>query len=186
EEPAAGTAALALVEEQAEVGAFDCGIEVGVGKDYVRALAAQLQADALEVTLGGGFHDELAREVFTGESDLFDVHMAADGSAGSGPKSGDDIDHAVGDARFLCKLGDAQGGERRLLRRFQNNGAAGRQGRAPFPGLHEQREVPRNDLPDYANGFVACVTEIRAFNGDGLAVDLVGPAGIVTIALDGQ
>ena len=53
EQPAAGTAALALVEEQAEVRAFDGGVEVGVGEDDVGALAAQFQADALEVALGG-------------------------------------------------------------------------------------------------------------------------------------
>ena len=41
EQPAAGAAALALVEEQAEDGALDGGVEVGVGEDDVRALAAQ-------------------------------------------------------------------------------------------------------------------------------------------------
>ena len=60
EQAAAGAAALALVEEQAEVGPLDGGVEVGVGEDDVGALAAQLQADALEVALGGGGHDGLA------------------------------------------------------------------------------------------------------------------------------
>ena len=44
EQPAAGAAALALVEEQAEVRPFDGRVEVGVGEDDVRALAAQLEA----------------------------------------------------------------------------------------------------------------------------------------------
>ena len=76
EEPAAGAAALALVEEQAEVGALDGGVEVGVGEDDVRALAAQLQADALQVALGRGLHDDLAGRVLAGEGDLVDVHVA--------------------------------------------------------------------------------------------------------------
>src|SRR5262249_34514972 len=60
EQPAAGAAALALVEEQAEVGALDGLVEVGVGEDDVGALAAQFEADALEVAAGGGLHDQLA------------------------------------------------------------------------------------------------------------------------------
>ena len=48
EQPAAGTAALALVEVQAEVGAFDGGVEIGVGEDDVRALAAQLEREPLQ------------------------------------------------------------------------------------------------------------------------------------------
>ena len=48
-QPAAGAAALALVEEQAEVGALDGGVEIGVGEDDVGALAAQFQGDALQI-----------------------------------------------------------------------------------------------------------------------------------------
>src|SRR5262249_39802825 len=66
EKPAAGTAALALVEEQAEVSALDGGIDIGIGKDDVGALAAQFEADALEVALGGRLHDDLAGGVFAG------------------------------------------------------------------------------------------------------------------------
>ena len=60
EQPAAGAAALALVEEQAEVRSLDGGVEIGVGEDDVGTFAAQFQADALEVALGGGVHDDLA------------------------------------------------------------------------------------------------------------------------------
>ncbi len=76
EQPAAGAAALALVEEQAEVRAFDGGVEVGVGEDDVRALAAQFQADALQVAACRRLHDDLAGGVFAGEGDLVDVHVA--------------------------------------------------------------------------------------------------------------
>ena len=61
--PDAGAAALTLVEEQAEIGALDGGVQVGVGEDHVGALTAQFQADALQVAAGGGLHDDLAGRV---------------------------------------------------------------------------------------------------------------------------
>ena len=73
-----------------------------------------------------------------------------------------------------------------MLGRLQHDGASGCQGRSPFPCLHEQRKVPGDDLPDHADGLVTRVAEIVTFHGNRLAVSLVGPAGIVTVALDGQ
>ena len=160
EQPAAGAAALALVEEQAEVGALDGGVEVGVGEDDVGALAAQLQADALEVALGGRLHDDLAGRVFAGEGDLVDVHVAAEGGAGGRAVAGHDVDDAVGKPASWASCGDAQGGQRRLLGRLEDDGAAGRQGRAPLPRLHQQREVPRDDLADDADRLVPRVAEV--------------------------
>jgi len=55
-----GAAALALVEEEREVRAFDGFVHVGVGEDNVGALAAELESDALEIGIGGGAHDEMA------------------------------------------------------------------------------------------------------------------------------
>ena len=43
-----------------------------------------------------------------------------------------------------------------------------------------------NDLADDADRFVPRVAEVLALDGDGLAVDLVGPAGVVAVGLDGQ
>ena len=48
-------------------------------------------------------------------------------------------------------------GEGGLLRQLHNHGVAGGQGRAELPRLHQQREVPGDNLPekslleDYAN-----------------------------------
>ena len=82
EQPRAGTAALALVEEQAEVRAFDGRIHVGVGKDDVGALAAQFQRDALEIGPGRRLHDQLADFGRAGEGDLVDIHVLGDRRAG--------------------------------------------------------------------------------------------------------
>ena len=76
EQPAARAAALALVQEQAEQGAVDGRVEIGVGEDDVRALAAQLEGDPLE-RVGRDLHDDLAGASLAGEGDLVD---ALDGS----------------------------------------------------------------------------------------------------------
>src|SRR5262249_42204635 len=131
-------------------------------------------------------HDDLAGRTLAGEGNLVDVHVSADGGTGGRAVAGHDVDDAVGEAGLLRQGGDAQGGQRRLLGRVQDDGAAGRKGRTPLPRLHQEREVPRNDLADDADRFVPCVTEKWTLDGDRLAVDLVGPAGVVAIAFDGQ
>jgi hypothetical protein len=52
--------------------------------------------------------------------------------------------------------------------------------------LHEQGEVPWDDLPADSNGLVPGVGEERAFNRDGLAMVLVGPPGVVSVSPDRQ
>ena len=58
--------------------------------------------------------------------------------------------------------GDAQ---RRLLGRFEHHAVTGGQRRGEFPGGHQQREVPRDDLPDHAQRLVNVIRH-------GVAVDL--------------
>src|ERR1043166_2318436 len=119
--PAAGAATLALVEEEAEEGAFDGGVEIGVGEHDIRALAAQFEADPLEVALGRRLHDDLPGQVFAGECDLIDVHVLAETGAGRRAETGNDVDDPVGEAGFLGQGGDAQGGQRRLLGRLEHD-----------------------------------------------------------------
>ncbi len=75
EEAAAGAAALALVEEEGEVRAFDGGVEIGIGEDDVGAFAAEFEGDAFEVGASGGLHDELSDFGAAGEGDFVDVGM---------------------------------------------------------------------------------------------------------------
>ncbi len=112
--------------------------------------------------------------------------MLGDGRAGGFAVTGNDVDHAVGEAGFLGQLADAQRRQRRLLGRLEHDRASRRQRRAPLPRLHQQREIPGDDLPDHADRLMTGVAEIRAVDRDGLAFDLVGPAGIVAVAIDRQ
>ena len=88
-----------------------------------------------------------------------------EGGAGGRAVAGHDVDDAVGEAGFLGQRRHAQGRQRRLLGRLQDDGVAGRQGRAPLPRLHQQREVPRDDLADDADRFVPRVAEVRPSTG---------------------
>jgi hypothetical protein len=77
-------------------------------------------------------------------------------------------------------------GERRLLGRLHHDRAAGRQRRAPLPRHHHDREVPGDDLARHADRLAPRGAEVVATDGDGLAVDLVGPPGVVAQCLEGQ
>ena len=150
EQPAAGTAALALVEVQGQVRAFDGRVEIGVGEDHVRALAAQLEGEPLH-RLGRRLLDDLRGGQLAGEGDLVDGRVRHQRRAGRRAVARHDVDHAVRNARLLREPRHPQASERRLLGRLHHDRAAGRQRRAPLPGDHQRREVPRNDLPHHAD-----------------------------------
>ena len=48
-------------------------------------------------------------------------------------------------ARFEREFSEAQGGERRLLRRLYDDGVSAGEGRTQLPGGQQKREIPRND-----------------------------------------
>ena len=158
-------------------------VQVGVGEDDVRALAAQLERDALQ-RVGRGLLDDLGRVDVPGEGDLVDVGMRDQGRAGGLAEAVDDVDDAGREAGFEGQLGDAQGGQRRLLGRLHHDRVAAGQGRAPLPGQHQQREVPGDDLADDADRLPQRVREEAAADRDGPALDLVGPAGVVAQRVD--
>ena len=162
EEARAGAAALTLIEEECEVGAFDGLVHVGVGENDVGTLAAEFESDALEIGFRGGFHDEVADFGGAGEGDFVDVHVASERGAGGGAVAGKQVDDAIGEAGFLDEFGNAQRGERSLLGGLHDDGAAGGERGAEFPGLHQQRKVPRNDLANDADGLVLGVGEVAA------------------------
>ena len=67
-----------------------------------------------------------------------------------------------GKARLEGQLAQAERGEGGLLGRLEHDGAAGGQSRAPFPGHHQQREVPGDDLPGDADRLAPGVAEVVA------------------------
>ncbi len=185
QQPAARAAALALIQEQPEHGPFDGRIEVGVGEDDVRALAAKLESHALE-RIGRILHDQLAGRGLTREGNLVDALVAYQRGASRLAEAGDDVDHTRGIACFQCQFAHPQRGERGLLGRLEHDGTACRQRRPPFPGNHQHGEVPGDDLADHAQRLAPTVAEVIAANRNRLAMDLVGPARVVAQAIDHQ
>jgi hypothetical protein len=60
-------------------------------------------------------------------------------------------DHAPGQPRAFGERGQRQGRQRRVLRRLEHHGAAGRQGRGALAGDHRAREVPGRDGHHHAH-----------------------------------
>src|SRR5207247_2170447 len=74
EEAAAAGATLAPVEKDRVKSARHGGIQVGIGEDHVRALAAQLKGGPFQ-GVGGGFLDGLGRVHMAREGDLVHAGM---------------------------------------------------------------------------------------------------------------
>ena len=139
-------------------GALDRGLEVGVGQDDVRRLAAQLERHALEraARLGADLAPDRGR---AGEGDLVDAGVVDQRRAGLAV-AGDDVEHARRAARPRARArrgaarvsGVCSAGFSTIV---QPAASAGRD----LPGGHQQREVPRDDLPAHADRLLARVAE---------------------------
>ena len=57
----------------------------------------------------------------------------------------------------------------RLFRRLEDDAVAGGKRRSEFPGRHQQREVPRDDLADHAERLMEVI-------GDRVAIYFTDPA----------
>ena len=88
-----GDAEPVAVEEDRLRGARDGGVDVGIGKDDVRCLAAQLERDLLQVARSGP-QDALADLGRAGEGDSVDVRLTGQRSACGVAEAGYDVDHA--------------------------------------------------------------------------------------------
>ena len=151
-------------------------LEVGVGEDDVRGLAAELERDALD-RRGGAFHHGAADLGRAGEADLRDVGMLDEALADDRALADDDVEHALGDPGLERELGEPERGERRQLRRLEHDGVAAGERGAELPRRDVEREVPRDDQPDDAERLAERHVD-AARDGDRLAVLLVDGAGV--------
>ena len=145
EQPRAGAAALAVVEEDRVGRARDRASTSASAKTMFGLLPPSSSVTFFRLP-AGRLHDQLADLGRAGERDLVHVRVRGQRGAGGLAEAGDDVDHAVGDAGLGDQLGQPQRGQRRLLGGLEHHGAAGRQRRAELPRRHQQREVPRDDL----------------------------------------
>lgn len=130
---ASRTAALAVIEEDAEVDPRDGVVDVSVVKDDIGALATQLERDLFQVRASSSFHDLTADDGAASEGDLVDVHMGRECGAGDLAKAGNDVDDAWWETGFLDEFADVEGTERCLLSGLDDNGITTGDGWADFP-----------------------------------------------------
>ena len=98
--PAAGAADLAGVGEGRGQRVVDRGLEVGVGEDDVRALAAELEGDALDVD-GRAGEEGTAGVDATGQRDQVDVRGVGERLADATTRAQDEVDDTARRAGFL-------------------------------------------------------------------------------------
>src|SRR5439155_27253988 len=79
-------------------------VELPVGEDQVRALAAELEDQPLDA-VGGEAHDFAPRRGRAGERDLLDTWVPNEVRADDGPWAGDDVDRTGREADLGGELG---------------------------------------------------------------------------------
>ncbi len=172
-------------------GAFDGG-GPGIVEHDVGALAAEFQGQLLQVASPRGRDDQLAHLGGTGEGNLVHVIVGGQGRSGGLAEAGYHVHHTVGHAGLGDEPGQAQRGQRSLLGGLEDHAVASGERRAELPRRHQQREVPRDNLPDHAERLAQRVgVEVRARHVghrdvDRVALDLGGPAGHVVEQVCGQ
>jgi hypothetical protein len=127
------------------------GVQVGVGEDEHRRLAAEFEADRGQVLAGGGGHDPAGRHR-PGEADAAHPRMADEGVARLLADALDDVEHAGGQARFGGYVSQERGGEGAPLGGLQHHGAPRGQRRSDLPRGEHERSVPRGDEHGHARG----------------------------------
>ncbi len=154
------------------------GLEVGVGQDDVRALAAELERHPLQRPAALGA-DLAAHGGRAGEGHLVDAGVV-DQRRPRLAVAGEHVYRALREAGLKRQLAEAKAGQRRLLGGLEDQRTAGRQGRGDLPHRHQQRKVPRDDLRAHAHRLAQRVDEQVAARGrDRLALDLRRPARVV-------
>ena len=147
------------------------------GKNNRGRFAAQFERYAFQIS-GGRLDDEFPNLGRTGESHLVHIRMFGECGARGFAKSGNDVDHAVGNACFLDQFAKAQGSERSLLGGLEHDRASRRQRRRQLPRRHHEREIPGDDLADHADRLPQRigVPITGAGNRDGLTVQSRRPS----------
>ena len=95
------------------------------------------------------------------------------------PVTGQHVDDPRRDAGLFGESRQCQRGERRQLGGLEHHGVAHGDGRSDLPAGGEQRRIPGRDLQHYTDRLTPRVVEVRSRYWDDLAMQLVGPAGVI-------
>ena len=179
---------LALVDEDAEQRAVDGGLEIGVGEKDVGRLASEFKRDAFH-SVRRLLHDDLADRRAAREGNFVHVGMLYERGAGGFSEAGNDVYDSRRKPNLAEPFRKLECRQGRLLGGFQHAGAPGGQRGRQFPGGHQQRVIPRDDLPCNADRFfhgeADCVVGHRVHEAKNLrgqaAVILEASRGVVDV-----
>ncbi|MNK92974.1 hypothetical protein D3C87_1131160 [compost metagenome] len=91
----------------------------------------------------------------------------------------DDVHQAAGRSTLLAEKTQNDGAERRQFGGLDDDRVASTDGGRDLPSAGVQRCVPRRDLYNHADRFLACVVEMGSRNGNDVAMQLVAPSGVI-------
>ncbi|ENN88749.1 hypothetical protein RHSP_43422 [Rhizobium freirei PRF 81] len=163
-----GGAALAVQRIDHEDGGIGGALQIGIGKDDDRVLAAELEMHPLQ-RVGALLHDHRAGAAFADEADGLDQGMLRQRAAGILAEAVDEVPNALRQAGFLGNFHQQTGGQRREFGGLVDDGAAGSQCRRDLPGRQHEGGVPGRDDPDRADRNARRQVHL-AFGADRLAV----------------
>ncbi len=130
----------------------------------------------LQIGLRSELLDELADGGGACEGNFVNFHVLCNCSAGGWSVAAQDVDDARGETSLLDQLGDVKSRQGSLLAGLEDHDASSGKARSHLPSEHQQGEVPWDDLAANADGFVVSHGQEIAVDGDGFALDLIGPA----------
>ena len=177
-----GAAALAVVEEDTEVDPRDGVVDICVSEDDVGRLATKLKGDLLQVGASGSLHDGTAGDGGASEGNLVNVHVRGKSGTSGLSETGENVNDTRWEAGLLDEVGGNEGTKRSLLSRLDDDSAADGDRRGDLPREHEKREVPWDDLTANTDGLLLDVVEGVGGGVGDTALDLVGPAAVVSEA----
>ena len=111
-------------------------VHIAVVEDDVRALTAELKTGLLEVGLCGSLENLAANDGAASESDLFYVHVVADGVSDGGAVAVNNVDNTWWETGFKGKLRSKESGEGSELGWLEDDGVSRSQSRAELPRKH--------------------------------------------------
>jgi hypothetical protein len=176
----ARAADLALVEPDGIDQPLDGAVDIGIVKDDVGGFPAQFQGQGFAHACGL-FADAAAHGGRSGEGDFRRAGMGHDRLARAAI-AGDDVDDAFRQSGLLADLAEEEGREGGVFGGFQNHRVARSQRRRDFPRQHQEREVPRDDLPADADGGVSGQFRVAQLGEPCVVVEMALRQGDIDIA----
>ncbi len=140
---------LARMERPHRADHLDGGLDVGVVEHQARALAAELEQQALH-RAAADLGDALPDAGGTGERDHVDVAGLDERLTGVRRRTGDDVDHAGREPDLVQDADEVDHRERVLRRGAHHDGVAHRERGPELAGHVDDREVVRRDARDRA------------------------------------